>query len=248
LRPPPEIKPVKEKREAKPLKPGKRIYAATRKELMEPEETQEGQRPARRFTARIFLYLGVIGVVVIVVLAGWVVLVNKSEPEGITAIEGLSAANNFANNWHEDAVLESVIMLTDKDQVNGSTSKGWYYTYYSPSNIVNYTFNYSIYETIQVYVFSNETIISEAISGGGVLSITNWTIDSDDAYDIALNKQEISMFLSTYSAHIDSFSLANIDNRTTWSISWVDWKYNPKWASIDIDANTGEVLSVEADT
>lgn len=214
---------------------------------MEPEETQEGQRPARRATPRILLYLGVIGVVVIVVLAGWVVLVNKPGPEGITAIEGREIADQIALNWSENATL---IRVSQGEESQEGRCFSWFYTY-SDSPVIN---NNTLEIGITVNTNSQTTVTEEGnISQfellNGVSIISKWVFDSNEAYEIAIDNSEIASFMN-HNPKTDGFFLVNETGNPTW---FIDWTYdagfdNPKWANIQIDANTGEVLYVEADT
>ena len=217
-------------------------------ETMEPEETQEGQRPARRFTPRIFLYLGVIGVVVIVVLAGWVVLVNKQS--GITAMEGRGTADGIAHQWNNSAKLYYVIS-NGKVYANGYCD-AWQYSYITqPANVT---------ETIRMEIVvysdgSNTSFINDEPMI--VSSINNWTYDSDDIVNNAKNNLEVKTYLSKYSDSIERIAIVGSEsygekhvNGCLWNIQWSDPGLldNPHSIRIWLDGSTGEVLSVEADT
>ena len=83
--------------------------------------------------------------------------------------------------------------------------------------------------------------------------IFNWTIDSDEAYSIAMKNEKINEYIERYDDEVvDSFYLSGTENgdpvwRITWMASSGFVPDNPHPAEIQINATTGEVLYVDAD-
>ena len=173
-------------------------------------------------------------IVIILVIASIGIYLIGGGASGITAMEGREIAEQLALNWSDNATLV---------YVTGDPHQAIAYRYW---NLTNNTIN-----CLEVTVYTNkvtETRYTRCLHDE--YPICNWTIDSDEAYEIAMDNENINSFMAHYPT-LDSFSLATprLDNNSVWYIYWC---YNagfddPKWAQIQIDATTGEVLYVEAD-
>ena len=181
----------------------------------------------------------------------WAILKeNGTEIEIITAIEGRTFADDVAKKWHDDALLVDVGSMGMSDS-SGRASK-WSYKYISLSTTI-IDENITKYERAYVYVMSNGTItVKTAFRVKDEIGepILNWTIDSDQAVEIAKENSEIKEYLSKYSKAQLGLNLRMEDeypNNAIWSIGWADqgWFDDPHNAHIVIDAHTGEVLEVE---
>jgi len=193
-------------------------------------------------------YILVALVVIVIVTASigfYLIKDGASDIQPVSALDKIDFANQIATDWKSDSILYAVCM---QEQNNNGEITAWRYEYYSPStaNIVNN--NHTIYTCGKVYLFSNGTHIIKSFNSSNIYPIDNWTIDSDDAYDIAMENSEITSFLHHEPCPF-LFQLSNDSVRSIWQIEWCyDAGFDdPKWAEIHIDANTGEVLYVEAD-
>lgn len=196
----------------------------------------------------------IISVVIIIIGAlFYVAFLGGTGESGITAMEGKEIASQKALNWTENATLFHIRKASEMVS-DGSFSK-WIFTYCDSQNISPST----KYIEIEVCYNNSNAIIDEDVIGLSTppfsKPISNWTIDSDEAYEIGKDNETIQLFLSNYEPIVDAFSL-RIDmdtNKTVWSIHWEDTSSassfeNYNRADIEIDASTGEVLYVEADT
>lgn len=188
-------------------------------------------------------------VIVIVVASIGYYLIKDAGVEGITAMEGKIIGDNLAKTWHDDAILVQVGSMDSEH--NSGFSEAWIYTYNSPST-EHMDGNFSLFEMVQIIVYANQTThISYWPNGGEMIPITNWTIDSTHAYEIALDNQDISDFLHKYPSADPGSSLwvrMDYPDCPSWHICWQDWGFidDPHNAEIYIDANTGEVLYVRS--
>jgi len=185
-------------------------------------------------------------VLVIVVLVGAYQYRSIEESKWITAMEGKDLADALASNWSKNATLIGVRLASGYEK-NGC-SKAWFYDYVNSSSIITGTA-----DIIEIMVYYNKTAFvtgyfKQNTTYETIYPIRNWSIDSDEAYEIARNNDEIRRFLSNDPA-VYVFSLHGSDSSPKWFIEWTyDAGFdNPRWASITIDATTGEVLHVEAD-
>jgi len=172
---------------------------------------------------------------------------NNVNNEFITAMEGKAIADEIALNWSANASFRGVRKAGEMN--NDGTFSSWYYNYWTFTNA-------SWGTVLEIQVFAAGTYEMEEIGTGllindSVNEIKNWTIDSNEAYEIALSEPSINSFMA-HNPLLDGFFLATPDTNLTTSVWHIEWFYDagfddPKWAEIKIDANTGEVLYVEVD-
>ena len=180
-----------------------------------------------------------LAIIVIIVVAslGYYLVYQKNS--GITAMEGREVADEIAIDWNENAILINVRAINMCDD---GTSESWVY-YYSPTlNIVGNT------NCLSVWVFSNSStrLRYDAEPGDG-RPINNWDIDSDEAYEIALSNYEVNLFMLK-NPKFDTFQLGHSPSGNfIWYLGWSDNGFldNPSSIYVQIDATTGQVLSVE---
>lgn len=173
---------------------------------------------------------------------------SESDKNRITAQEGFEKAKDLSDSQNEKAVLESVACLDSPKK--GGKSPRWSFDYIAP--LENGT-----YVTSDIII--NGDLKGEVSIGGYVNKskrtpkpLLNWTIDSDEAYDIAKENQKISGYLDEYDdAEVDQMQLDMWEEYSKddaiWIIKWRSGGLGPRWAEIVINAHTGDVLHVEAD-
>ena len=179
-------------------------------------------------------------IVIILVIASIGIYLIGGGASGITAREAIIIADEAALDWNDNATL---LNCRKAGPGRSGVFDGWFCKYVDTVEIIDST------ECIEIMIYKNgSSIVRENASYGPYLPLGNWNLDSDEVYDIAIKRNEIKDFLNHYPM-IDSFYLGNYTGTPIWVI---EWAYNafiddPHWAKIEIDANTGEVLYVDAD-
>lgn len=192
-------------------------------------------------TKTILTIITILIVIIVIAATGTILLINNNESQGITAIEGEAIANPIAKNWNTSAVLIVASKGSNMEE-NGEFSL-WYYKYINGPTIIDSS------ECLEIKVYSDGvTELRSNASIGDKTPINSWIIDSDEAYEISNSQNELVGFFN-HNPMLDHMSLSNSSGIPTW---YIDWAYDagfddPKWAQIQIDANTGEVLYVEVD-
>ena len=172
---------------------------------------------------------------------------DESGENSITAKEGYLIALEEAIKWNASAKLYFV----DR---NGPITNGqisyWKYRF---GNIVNDTI-----EKIDIFISKNHSYICRNNNYYGPLKIpiTDWEIDSYQAYVISISDPTIGEFIDKYNCkeRIREFLLGYfigpevVKNHLAWYICWYDEVADKdyKGAKIYIDAITGEILYVNA--
>ena len=168
--------------------------------------------------------------------------------DGITVREGAELANERAINQNKNFTLVLV-------KGNPSTSTAGYFSsisfiYWVPQDITS-RYNRICYG----YKVSSDCLV-ETMPDFLLLNneepISNWTVDSPDAFSIAKSNSLVNKFLYKYpNAEMDEFQLfvdSNVHNKVVWYIHWISWdESHPYDAHVFIDANTGEILEINAD-
>ena len=171
-------------------------------------------------------------VIIIIVVAsfGFYLIKDGASVEEITAKEGNNIANQAALNWSVNATLVYIA---------GNPQQAFAYRYW---DLTNNTSN-----CLEVTVYTNKTTeMRNTRCLRDEYPICNWTLDSDEVYEIAMANDNIKSFMN-HNPTLDSFVLANptLGSNSVW---YIQWAYNagiddPKWAQIQIDATTGEVIT-----
>ena len=193
-------------------------------------------------------YILVALVVIVIVAASigfYLIKDGAINTQSVSAFDKIDSANQIAINWKNDSVLYAICM---QEQNNNGEITAWRYEYFSPSSAIIVNINHTIYTCCKVYLFSNGTNKINSFNSSNIYPSDNLKIDSTDAYDIAMSNSEIEDFMH-HDPGLFLFQLSNDSIRSVWQIEWTyDAGFDdPKWAEIHIDANTGEVLYVEAD-
>ena len=179
-----------------------------------------------------FILVALVVIVIVVASIGFYLIKDGAGVDGITALEGRAQADEISKNWNPSAKLVHV-MIMGETFFDGRSDK-WGYSYS---------------DGFAVTVFENGSYYSgELEAPPSVIPVINWSTDSDEAYQIAQNNSAISRFLS-HSPDVYGFFLSATTGEPVW---YIEWTYDAghgdyKWANIEINATTGEVLYVEAD-
>ena len=181
-------------------------------------------------------------IVIILVIASIGIYLIGGGASGITAMEGKEIADEIALAWNASAVL--VGGGGSNEILNDGRATCWQFSYHNDLR-GNGTYEF------RVWVYTDGSNKAEEIrlnAPTNVNAIVNWSLDSDSIMNIALQNSEINSFMK-HNPTIDMFIIKGGADTSIWSIYWV---YNagfddPKWAQIQIDANTGEILYVDAD-
>ena len=195
-------------------------------------------------------------IVAIIIISALAILLIYEKPQGITAMEAVELSNVPAKEWNENAELISMgitdyTFFTENSTSPQSGSNGLYNEWFCTYAVLhNGNTNAS---SISFKVCANGTVIEQnrvensLIFELGVEFITNWTIDSNEAYDIALNNSRVQDWLEQ---HPDSYLLyfnINKMDLTMWHISWIDKsESNRGFLSVGIVADTGEIIVSES--
>jgi len=208
-------------------------------------------------------YIPIIVIIILLLttLSGCIEINSDEEKETMPALQAYEIAEEIAKEWYDDSVLVLVGLGGYSDGRGGAHR--WSFRYYSPSTLIIED-NVSYYKRMYIYVYAdNETETQTAYIAKSSFSdpIGNWTIDSDEAVEIAKQIPEIESYLDEYSRASLGMTLKmwerlpdgrenpNQDS-ATWSIGWSDSGGifgDPAHARVFINANTGEVLYVDAD-
>ncbi len=183
-------------------------------------------------------------IIAILILSAIMLIHSQTNNKGMTAMEAKTEADKIAFEWNTSATFMGCGPCGDVNSEGKADCWSFSYQDRMDGN-GTYEFNVKIY-----YGGHYETEVLWLNAPSSTQGIENWTIDSDEAYSIAMKNEEIKSFMERYhGAHVDSFSLSGRqDGNPVWSIEWVDWGIwdDPHWAEIRMDATTGEVLYVEA--
>jgi len=179
------------------------------------------------------IIVSLVAIVIIVASIGFYLI--KTGPSYISAMERKTLADEIANNWNSSAFLIIVSSGGDSDE-NGRYSN-WQYCYATSHDRANQTNEYSI------TIYSNGTTsIFEFDNPFGSDGINNWTIDSDEAYQIAIANESVQNMIHTNFTAGPGMQLYQNDNRTFWGISWHDPREVTFFVIFRVDATTGELL------
>ena len=198
----------------------------------------------------------VIIIVIIVLIIGIsIFLINESSKEEkldeyFTAKEGKGNADKKAKEWKDDAILLVVWAHGDYENNNGKSDK-WEYDYYSPSTKEVDEDGDETYLKFGFVLSSEATSEGQTYRGGlHDYPFDNWQIDSDEAYSIVMNNEDVKDFYTKYpDPEFGMFRLNAYeylyDNHPVWSFTWNGEPGNIlTHLEVTLDATTGEILYV----
>jgi len=201
----------------------------------------------------------VVGIIISAVGCGfavwWIIHVSSqtaSYSSYITAKTAFERAREIAIKWNSTAQLDiEVTPIGSPANTSDGRCEGWHFIFSALISPTMYGILYiSVYGNGRVYTYSDTANIT---SYSWVSSpIYNWTIDSDEALQIATHNDTIQQFLSNIpEAKIEIMELSmmpKLSDNAVWHINWffsgiLD---SPCVAEIMIDAWTGKILRVWA--
>ena len=191
-------------------------------------------------------------IAIIIVISTLAIVLYTAKSEGITAMEALEYSDAYAYEWNEDGELFSMGVIDysvpphDLDGEEGRYNE-WFCLYAVPTN------NGTNTSSILFKVDSNGTVIEQGRAEDSNLFeysyngfVSNWTIDSNEAYDIAMENSDVLNWLEQHpDAKLNLFNINHMDylGETAWRISWIDKSdSNYGYMSVCIVADTGEVI------
>ena len=183
-------------------------------------------------------------VVIIVVSAIVVFFVTQKQPSYITAKEGFEKAEPIAKKWNN---ASNLCIVYPRYISQDGKSEQWVYIFEAP-------FSKGIRGELTIKIYSNGNVNTEEYYGGnfipGLNFVPNWTIDSDEAMEIAKKNKTIAEYLSKCpQAGIDMCLRPDETYSCVW---WIKFDYpvpvgeGSYYAEIRIDGHTGKVLSAKA--
>jgi hypothetical protein len=202
------------------------------------------------YSKSIIIISAILVIVIVISTLGYLYFSKMSDT--MTAMKALEYSTPIAKEWNQESEL-FYMGVTDyfaDPSYYPETEKGrfqaWFCLYAIPTNGENTS-------SILLKVFSNGTVTEVNRAEDRNLYetygdyITNWTIDSDEAFDIAVKDDVVSNWLE---AHPDA-KLVNffIDHKdyTNWQIAWIDKSDpNSRYIYVSIAADTGEVLFINS--
>ena len=198
----------------------------------------------------------VTSLIIIIFIVGGCIFQNENSNnkgklnEYFTAKEGKEMADQKAKDWKEDSILLQVWAHGNYEDKNGK-SNTWEYDYYSPSTKEIDSDGKETYLYFAFNVHANNISVGTEYSGQmHDYPFENWNIDSDKAYSIVMNDENVTDFYSEYlnpsflmfrlSAH-----KSNYDNHPIWSFTWNGESGNLfSHFEVILDATTGEIVRV----
>jgi hypothetical protein len=197
-------------------------------------------------------------VILILVVASIGFIIASSRPRLMSALEAREIADQAALEWDDNATLCWVwsnwnCVEPDAyafwDWQKTEDHGDWFFVYYLPTTVTVDNFTY--HPRADVMVFSNKSYLIQydnRVFPERLAPISNWTVDSAEALDIALNNPEVDAYRHDNPNTETGYYLYAYEypNRIIWNITFSlgGGIYGPM-ILIHIDANTGEVLLVK---
>ncbi|MFW6142026.1 MAG: PepSY domain-containing protein [Candidatus Saliniplasma sp.] len=208
-----------------------------------------------------YIHIIVIMILLLTSLSGCIEINSDKEKETMTALQAYNIAKEIANEQYDDSILVLVGLGGYSDGKGGAYR--WSFRCYSPSTLIIED-NVSYYQRMYIYVYADDNTENQTryITKSSFSNpIENWTIDSDEAVEIAKQEPQIESYLDEYPGASLGMTLKMWEklpdgrenpnqSSATWSIGWSDsggYFGDPAHARVFINANTGEVLYVDAD-
>ena len=190
---------------------------------------------------KIPFFIVILIAIIIVFTALTYVLFSPPTDDIMTAIEGVDIANEIAEEWDSTAILVSVADDDFNIDENGK-SDVWWYIYLGDETETNNT------ELFIVKVHPDDSYTTEILTTDDIPfnhEIEEWTIDSNEALEIAWTEPYFIEFREEYGVSEISMGLYynNSGERAEWEIIILEDKsWNPDEYLFRIDAKTGEIL------
>ena len=198
-------------------------------------------------------------VAIILVTVSFGYIIASIRPLLMSALEAREIADRAALEWDDNATLCWVYSNWNCvepeayafwDWHEAKEHGDWFFVYYLPTTLTvdNFTYN----PRAEVMVFSNKTYLIDTedilVFPDRLAPISNWSIDSAEALDIALNNPEVEVYRHDNPNTETVYYLYAYEypNRIIWNITFAQGSMiDSPMIFINIDANTGEVLRVK---
>jgi len=225
-----------------------RINKPEQKDLLNPRNIvmpcggpmQSGRSPMFTDAAqnrRLIIIVIIIGLLI----TGCVNNNNTNNVKRFSAMDGLSIANNIAQEWRNASTLYRVATSETIDKYGKATK--WLYECQNKSETgcltseldvtVSSDFSYRTYESNSTYIFE---------------PIQNWTIDSDNAVIISRSDKRVDQFFKMYPMTIiQQISIDGEHNESSGCQIMIEYIYpglSPIPLRIFMDGNSGKILDI----
>jgi len=179
--------------------------------------------------------------VIIVIVISIVFSSNNNPPEmqqipGLTALEAKPVADKLVEPWSIDPFLLSA---QGYDMGDNGTFHSWFF-FYGKWNYMNQLKGFG------VSIYSNGTNRTRLMDGRYYYNpVVNVTVDSDDAFNIALTNDSLQDFIKGNNTDFNGMILNKKSHNITWKMDWLytipgDPYYNV-FAKVSVNAQTGEI-------
>ena len=185
---------------------------------------------------KIHIITVVISIVVILIISATFFIFYDKDQE-ISAIEGKILADEIAQDWNSSVGLVRVNLMTSIGGTDNGLAQAWGFSYNCNASSIGFA----------VTIFSNGSYVCSEVEPPTPYRINNWTIDSDEAFEIAKSNPEIKGWLDDHrNAVVQSMTLTAGPTSTSWGIAWFDSGFidDPHTAVIGLNATTGEITNV----
>ena len=188
------------------------------------------------------------GLIMCIIILICLPFISSGQESPETAMELQNIADDFANEWDENATL---IQINNLALFEGSWDKAGFQYYYSSNMGANAT-NYLI-----INVAQNGTIRVKDYNyhPSNLIEIHNWTIDSNEVWEIIRANETYLDYIASYPETYVNFNLKHYENESSpvWECSFTQWHsiYPVPDSGIyygynaEINANSGELSNVE---
>jgi len=192
----------------------------------------------------------IFAVIIVIIISTTFALTNydtQTNEIGITALLAKQRADEIAHDWNQNATLIS--LYTYSNMIDNGTYSNWRFSYVVTEFFVQdeggpLTTDYNT-PCLNVLLFSDGRNISITESGRYVWQvISDFQIDSDQAYQIAITNNTINSFVLEKNTESPGYQMLNLSGNVTWEIEFYRNSQREVQISILIDAMTGEIMSV----
>jgi uncharacterized protein YqkB len=179
--------------------------------------------------------------IISVILVVYLYSMTFSSSNNITAQEAKVIADEVAFSYNNSAQLYYV--SSQQDMINHDNScNEWRFHY-----IVGYYNSNAGYEFLQVSVDSDGTYTESTGSEDDAdlmnKTFNNWIIDENQAFNIALDNDDVGLYLKSHDSKVFLYWLTVDENQSTnpvWKICWRDSSNEKMW--VVIDSHEGNVI------
>ncbi len=182
---------------------------------------------------------------------------DQASKEGFTASEGYEEAKWGLENRYHQNLNDYRLILVEPISVTGNKS---FMLENGRFDYIAYVFSYSAFGDfpssgymilVSENGYSSENYshpyylekynITHLSDTGEDFTIEDWNVDSDEAFEIALENDDFNSFMDL-DPDLERFALSSSTGKAIW---YMHLKSDDDSAFIEIDANTGEVLKIE---